>query len=166
MKRELNKKLSLRTTLIILGVLLLFIIGGIVGGIVGHKAYLNDQKAEIVNYGKTESENFHLRKDGTLAYIYDDEDVTVDIFDVVEVSKGATLHLIAVLDDEGNKLEDLSNELNVENDERYFLITEVVSNGGIVKNGYLIEVANEKYYPYDKGIEVILGDIKEYITIK
>ena len=158
-------KLSKKTTIIILSVVALILIGGILGAVLGHQAYLGNKNAEITNYSK--GSDFYMKTNGMLFYKYDAEDTVVKVKEFVEVSEGATLNILNVLTYANGELKttsNLSGELSVASGERYFVITEVISEGGYKKNGYVIEIAS-----IDKNDDVfpMIEDLyKDYITIE
>lgn len=140
---NLNEKLSVKTTIIALSAVILFLTAGILASILGGIVFYNSKEAKITNYSISPQDAFHLRKDGsTLVYKYLNGTENVNTDDVIELSKNASYKILATYDENGNLLKGNSSVLDTSKNQRYFLLINVSSEYGFVQNGYLLEIVN------------------------
>lgn len=147
-KIDLSSRVSRKTSLIALLCILLFLIAGITVAVVTHSSYLKNAEGKIVNYGMTPSSDLSLRQGtlSTLVYKYADDAKSVDINDVIEISKGATYSVDLVLSADLTPLGHTGTAFSVENGERYFLLVTVKSAGNVYQNKYILELVRKSDY--------------------
>ena len=146
-KMNLNERLSKKTSVCVIIAIALFVIIAIIASVIGGNYYYKNSKAKITNYSLSTADDFHMRSDGlSLVCKYENGTDTVDLNQIIKVSKRAHFKIVAILDANMEKTNLNSAVLSVENNEKYFVIVNVSSEGGFVKNGYLIEIVNENDY--------------------
>lgn len=165
-KNFLSGRLSKKTTFVAIVCVIVFVLAGIIAAVCSHVAFVNGEKAEIVNYSSSPSSAFHLRtgKVSDLVYKYGDKDKTVDIDKVIELPSGASYKIVKVLDRDLQPIAHEGTVFQVENGERYFVFLTVLSNGGLKKQNYTIELVRlSDYSAEDPDFNVTdIGD-KQYI---
>ncbi len=145
-----NEKISGKGTVLFIVILAIVVIGSLTGAVYGHKAYLDKQEAVITNAAATESAVLRRCNGDVLVYRYEDGTTSVDLESVVEVSKGATWHVLRVIGEDGSVLSmDKSKTFSVENGAHFYVMTEVWSRSQNKKNGYVIEVVSADGYRED-----------------
>ena len=143
----LNEKLSVKSTVIAISAVILFLIAGIIASVLGGITFYNSKEAKIINYSVSPQDAFHLRKDGTtLVYKYQNGTENVDVDKIIKLSKNASYKILAAYDGNNNQLNNTSSVLNTAENQRYFLLINVSSEYGFVQNGYLLEIVNIENY--------------------
>ena len=144
---NLNEKLTKKTSIIVIISVVVFVIIAIIASVFGGNAYYNNMQAKITNYSLSSSDDFHMRSDGlSLVYKYENGTDNVDLNKIITVSERASFKIVAVLNSDMEKIKLTSSLLPVDNNEQYFVVINVSSEGGFVKNGYVIEIVNENNY--------------------
>lgn len=161
-KIDLSAKLTKKQTAIAIICVAIFVIAGVIGAAVGGVAYYKNQKAAVTNCSSSSANAFHMRANGTLVYVYDNGTENVDLTKIIEVSDGASMSLVAVLDGNKEKTENKSFLLNVEKGETYYVIFNVTSRGGQRTNGYMAEVVNRNNYSENDTLTIGF-DVSEYV---
>ena len=164
-KIDLSARLSPKNTLIPVACIVLFVVIGFIAAVVGHRTFVNSREAKIINISYSTSEKFFMREDGlNLVYKYSSSDDEVDLSKIVSLSDGATFRIGAVLDKDGNKTDHTGVVFDVSDSEKYFVILNVKSLGGVHSNGYIVEIVSEDDFDPESPSLVIPENIKEYIS--
>lgn len=164
-KIDLSGRLSKKNTLIAVVCIVLFVVIGFIAAVAGHRAYVNSREAKITNISYSTSAKFFMREDGlNLVYKYSPSDGEVDLSEILSLSDGATFRIGAVLDKDGNRIDHTSVVFDVSDSDRYFVIINVKSLGGVHSNGYIVEIVSEDDFDPESPSLVIPENIKEYIS--
>ncbi len=166
-KVDLSARLSKKNTIIAIVVIIVFAICGILAAVLGHRAYLRGCEARITNVSSSPSASLFYRSDNlTMVYTYSTKEKKVVLSDVLKLSEGATMTIKIVTDANGKVIDRSGDTFDVADGERYIVFIEIKSNGGIHKNGYVLDVVSRDEYS-DKTPDFIkeVTDIKDYIVI-
>lgn len=159
-KIDLTERLSKKNTIIAVVCIVVFLIIGFVAAVVGHRAYLDSREAEITNISYSSSAKLFMRADGvTLVCKYSSSDVSVALDKVLSLSKGASLSVVSVVDENGSPVSHSGVSFDVSDGQRYFVILNVKSFGGVHTNGYVLEIVSEEDFDVNGTTPFSFGPI-------
>lgn len=161
-KTDLSGRLSQKGTTIAVAAVILFVIIGIIVAVAWHSTYINMREAKIVNVSASPKNDaiYATGTPGYLAYNYSADKSSIDLTKIVSVSDGARLAVKKVI------LLDLTEQktntvLSVADGQEYIVYLEVVSDGNIRRQNYVLEIRQENHLAGNpEGNDIIVPDLK------
>lgn len=135
-ENTLNKKISARKAVVIIIAVIAVCLAAVTAGVAGHTAYLENQKAFIIN-----DEELSVSAPNSLTYFYQDGVKSVDLEKVIKVSKGASFTVEKLKDEDGSVVKPDGKNVDVSVKLQRQAQVKVVSKSGKSTNDYLITVA-------------------------
>ena len=158
-KIDFNKKLNKKQTIIAIMSIACFVLLGIVGAILGNVLYLDSQEAKVVNYSSSNGSSLRMKNNGSLVYVYKDT-TAINLSDVLELSKGATLKVIRVETTPDKESLPPQTEIDPSVHPHVNVFLQVKSKSGKKTTDYLLEIVSEKEYRPDEKIPPLIEEGK------